>query len=301
MPRKATRVPACRACRWRTRLTQDVFVLVVDNVEPGPPPRPKASVASTYFYDPEAKACAKLPAGDLSPVGMNYMMVWDSSHGVAFLVTGDRGGTVTVWALKRSGRSTCAAPRRASGSWSRFARSGGTAGKPCGPPHASNRTPMIASTTAIARATQVAGARSGNQRAEQYSGMDPSSSQPRSAKSRCRSPGGRGRPPAPAAMRVRGRCRRSLPVSAGTGTGRHHHRAERPRADRGHRHQHARGSHRRAPSGPAAYLEFRRDVGAQAPADAVQATLQQQPGGGQQQRPRRAHGGSRPGRSFSRP
>jgi hypothetical protein len=79
---------------------QDVFVLVVDNVEPGPPPRPKASAASTYFYDPEAKTCAKLPAGDLSPVGMNYMMAWDSSHGVVFLVTGDRGGTVNVWALK---------------------------------------------------------------------------------------------------------------------------------------------------------------------------------------------------------
>ena len=79
---------------------QDVFVLVVDKVEPGPPPRPKASEASTYLYDPEAGTCAKLPAADLSPVGMNYMMAWDSSHGVVFLVTGDHRGTVTVWALK---------------------------------------------------------------------------------------------------------------------------------------------------------------------------------------------------------
>lgn len=79
---------------------QDVFVLVADDVEPGPPPRPKASGALTYLYDPAAEACARLPAADLPPVGMNFMMVWDSNHQVVFLVTGDGRGAVTVWALK---------------------------------------------------------------------------------------------------------------------------------------------------------------------------------------------------------
>lgn len=80
--------------------SQDLFVLVVDNAEPGPPPRPRATSASTYFYDPDADTYTKLPEADLPPVGMNYMMAWDRRHEVAFLVTGDRNGTVTVWALK---------------------------------------------------------------------------------------------------------------------------------------------------------------------------------------------------------
>jgi hypothetical protein len=80
--------------------SQDLFVLAVDNVEPGPPPRKKATSASTYLYDPVANTYTKLPAADLPPVRMNYMMVWDSSNGVVFLITGDHSSPVTVWAMR---------------------------------------------------------------------------------------------------------------------------------------------------------------------------------------------------------
>ncbi len=79
---------------------QDVFILVVDNMEPGPPPQRAAKSASTYLYDPAADTYTKLPGADLPPVGMNFMMAWDPNHEVAFLVTGDWGGTVTVWAMR---------------------------------------------------------------------------------------------------------------------------------------------------------------------------------------------------------
>jgi len=79
---------------------QDVFVLVVNDAESGPPPQPQASSASTYFYDPEANTYTKLAGADLPAVGMNYMMAWDRNHDVVFLVTGDWHGTVTVWAMK---------------------------------------------------------------------------------------------------------------------------------------------------------------------------------------------------------
>lgn len=80
--------------------SQDLFVLAVDNVEPGAPPRKKAKSASTYLYDPIANTYTKLPGADLPPVRMNYMMVWDSSNGVVFLITGDHSSPVTVWAMR---------------------------------------------------------------------------------------------------------------------------------------------------------------------------------------------------------
>jgi hypothetical protein len=79
---------------------QDVFVLVVDNVEPGSSPQRRAASASTYLYDPDANAYTRLPEADLAPVGMNYMMVWDRNDEVVFLVTGGQGGEVTVWAMR---------------------------------------------------------------------------------------------------------------------------------------------------------------------------------------------------------
>ena len=79
---------------------QDVFILVVDDATPGPPPRPKATSASTYLYDPQANTYTKLPDADLPPIGMNFMMAWDRRHEVTFLVTGDWRGIVTVWALR---------------------------------------------------------------------------------------------------------------------------------------------------------------------------------------------------------
>lgn len=79
---------------------QDIFVLVVDNLEPGSSPQRRATSASTYLYDPDANAYTRLPEADMTPVGMNYMMAWDGNDKVAFLVTGGPGGEVTVWAMR---------------------------------------------------------------------------------------------------------------------------------------------------------------------------------------------------------
>jgi hypothetical protein len=80
--------------------SQDVFVLVVDDAEPGPPPRSPARSASTYFYDPESETCKRLGVADLPPIGMNFMMAWHPNLELVFLVTGDWRGTVTVWAMR---------------------------------------------------------------------------------------------------------------------------------------------------------------------------------------------------------
>ena len=86
---------------------RDVFVLVVDDVAPGSMSKRSARSASTYLYDPAANTYTRLPDADLDPVGMNFMMAWDSRHQVVFLVTGDHEGVVTVWAMRpaRQGRS----------------------------------------------------------------------------------------------------------------------------------------------------------------------------------------------------
>jgi hypothetical protein len=80
--------------------SQDLFVLVVDNEDASSSPPKKATSASTYLYDPAANAYTKLPGADLPPVGMNFMMAWDSIDEVAFLVTGGYEGLVTVWAMR---------------------------------------------------------------------------------------------------------------------------------------------------------------------------------------------------------
>jgi hypothetical protein len=79
---------------------QDIFVLVVDNVEPGSSPQRRAASASTYLYDPHADAYTRLPEADMAPVGMNYMMAWDGNDEVVLLITGGPGGVVTVWAMR---------------------------------------------------------------------------------------------------------------------------------------------------------------------------------------------------------
>ena len=86
--------------------SQDLFVLVVDNEDASSSPAKNATSASTYLYDPAANAYKKLPSADLPPVGMNFMMVWDSTNEVMFLVTGDWDSAVTVWAMRpaRPGR-----------------------------------------------------------------------------------------------------------------------------------------------------------------------------------------------------
>ncbi|MBI3156949.1 MAG: hypothetical protein HYZ20_16315 [Burkholderiales bacterium] len=80
---------------------QDLFVLVVDE-RPAGSPRAKPQSASTYFYDPARDLYLRLADADLPPLGMNFMMAWDRRHGVAWLVTGDWGSPVTVWAMKPS-------------------------------------------------------------------------------------------------------------------------------------------------------------------------------------------------------
>jgi hypothetical protein len=48
----------------------------------------------------EANTYTRLPSADLEPVGMNFIMTWDSHNRVVFLVTGDHSGVVTVWAMR---------------------------------------------------------------------------------------------------------------------------------------------------------------------------------------------------------
>lgn len=80
--------------------SQDLFVLVIDEKPRAAASNGKASTAATYLYDPEANTCTRVPGADLEPVGMNFMMTWDSHNRVVFLVTGDHSGVVTVWALR---------------------------------------------------------------------------------------------------------------------------------------------------------------------------------------------------------
>lgn len=74
-----------------------VFLLVPDN----PPPKgeKKSVSSSTFIYDLNTNIYIKLPDGDMPPLGMNYMMVYDPSNKVFFLVTGDSRKRPTVWAL----------------------------------------------------------------------------------------------------------------------------------------------------------------------------------------------------------
>lgn len=56
--------------------------------------------ASTFVYDYKKNKYTKLPVGDLFPQKMNYMMVYDSTIKVFFLITGDHKKPLTVMALK---------------------------------------------------------------------------------------------------------------------------------------------------------------------------------------------------------
>lgn len=79
---------------------QDVFVLVVNEPVAAATPGARPTRAATVLFDPVTERCAALPAAELPPVGMNFMMAWDGRHDVVFLVTGEPRGAVTVWALK---------------------------------------------------------------------------------------------------------------------------------------------------------------------------------------------------------
>jgi len=74
-----------------------VFVLLPDN----PPSKgeKKSKSSSTFVYDLESNTYLKLPDADMPPLGMNYMMVYDSSNKVFLLVTGDWREPPKVWAL----------------------------------------------------------------------------------------------------------------------------------------------------------------------------------------------------------
>ena len=70
------------------------FLLVVNNVGKD------ASSASTFVYHPVKNQYFKLPNGNLSKVGMNFMMAWAQVHKVFFLVTGNWKNGITVWAMR---------------------------------------------------------------------------------------------------------------------------------------------------------------------------------------------------------
>ena len=74
-----------------------VFLLVLDN-----PPSEKEKVSessSTCVYDLESNSYLRLPEATLPSIGMNYMMSYDPSNKVFFLVTGDKQTPPSVWAL----------------------------------------------------------------------------------------------------------------------------------------------------------------------------------------------------------
>ena len=81
-----------------------LYLLVPDDRSPGrgQGSRGRASPTRsvTLVYDPDADRYTRLPQGDLEPLGMNYMMVYDHYHGVFLLVTGDWRAPATVWALR---------------------------------------------------------------------------------------------------------------------------------------------------------------------------------------------------------
>lgn len=78
----------------------DVFVLAVNDLDLSLPSRAAPRQASTWLYDPRADTYTRLRGAELPPSPMNTMMVWDPLHEVVFLVTGDRDGPLTVWAMK---------------------------------------------------------------------------------------------------------------------------------------------------------------------------------------------------------
>ena len=86
--------------------THGVFLLVVDNIpyvedEKGRRKRTgRARSSRTFVYDLGSNRCARLPDGDLPPLGMNYMMAYDRFHKVFLLVTGDHTKPAAVRALK---------------------------------------------------------------------------------------------------------------------------------------------------------------------------------------------------------
>jgi hypothetical protein len=77
-----------------------VFLLVVDNPRNGSNRPAGALSSSTYTYDLKTNAYYHLPSGNMPPMGMNYMMVYDKKHAVSLLITGDWQHATTVWALE---------------------------------------------------------------------------------------------------------------------------------------------------------------------------------------------------------
>jgi hypothetical protein len=82
-----------------------VFLLVVDNPRNGSNRPAGALSSSTYTYDLKTNAYYRLPSGNMPPMGMNYMMVYDKKHAVSLLITGDWQHATTVWALETTVRT----------------------------------------------------------------------------------------------------------------------------------------------------------------------------------------------------
>lgn len=84
----------------RMSAADDVFVIVANDTNSTTGTGAAAVSASTWFYHPDVGLCTRIGTANLDPIGMNYMMTWDPTYEVVFLVTGDWHGTVTVWALR---------------------------------------------------------------------------------------------------------------------------------------------------------------------------------------------------------
>lgn len=74
-----------------------VFLLVLDNPPNAEEKGSKSS--STCIYDLESNSLVKLPDATMPALGMNYMLSYDPSNKVFFLIMGDKHGAPSVWAL----------------------------------------------------------------------------------------------------------------------------------------------------------------------------------------------------------
>jgi len=70
----------------------DLFLLVPDH--------PKAGQSLTMVYEPSVDRYTRIVGAEMEPLGMNYMMVYDTRHRVFLLVKGDWRKPPVVWAFR---------------------------------------------------------------------------------------------------------------------------------------------------------------------------------------------------------
>ena len=77
-----------------------LFLLVVN--DPKSSTDGKHDSATTFIYDPETNTYEKLIGTKLPAAKLNFMMAWDKTHEVFFLLAGSEKDGISVWALRLS-------------------------------------------------------------------------------------------------------------------------------------------------------------------------------------------------------